>query len=156
MALLFSRSAHVLCLLILAVQLKMTRNIGALQYIVITRPETAFSVNRVCQFMQKPLDQHFKAVKHILRYLQTTMDYGISFKAVYRLSLVVYSEVNWGTNLDDKRSTTGFCAFLGGNPVSWGSREQEVVSHSTTEAEYRSLAHATIEVIWLEPLMSAL
>ncbi|KAG8479183.1 hypothetical protein CXB51_029026 [Gossypium anomalum] len=156
MALLLSRSAHVLCLLMLSVQLKMTRNIGALQYIVITRPEIAFAVNRVCQFMQKPLDQHFKTVKHILRYLQATVDYGISFKAAYRLSLVGYFKANWGTDPDNKRSTTGFCVFLGGNPVSWGSREQEVVSHSTTEAEYRSLAHATIEVIWLESLMSEL
>lgn len=56
--------------------------VGALQYIVITRPYIAFAVNRVCQFMHKPVDQHLKAIKRILRYLQGTIDYGFEFKVI--------------------------------------------------------------------------
>lgn len=51
--------------------------VGALQYIVITRPDIAFAANKVCHFMHKPLDHHFKAVKRMLRYLQATIDFGL-------------------------------------------------------------------------------
>ncbi|KAA3461448.1 hypothetical protein EPI10_028019 [Gossypium australe] len=103
--------------------------VGALQYIVVTRLDIAFAVNKVYQFMYKPLDQHFKAIKCIIRYLQATLDYGISFTVGYMLSL--------GINPNDRRSTIGFCAFLGANPISWASKKQQVVSQSTTEAEYK-------------------
>ncbi|KAG8492721.1 hypothetical protein CXB51_010467 [Gossypium anomalum] len=130
--------------------------VGALQYVVITRPDITFAVNKVCQFMYRPLDQHFKAVKRILRYLQSTMEYGFHFTAAISLDLVGFSDANWGTDVDDRRSTTGFCVFLGGNPVAWGTKKQQVVSRSTTEAEYRSLAHTATEVVWLESILSEL
>ncbi|KAG8471832.1 hypothetical protein CXB51_036626 [Gossypium anomalum] len=130
--------------------------VGALQYVVITRPDIAFTVNKVCQFMHQPLDQHFKAVKRILWYLQNTMDYGLHFTRAVNLDLVGYSDANWGTDVDDRRSTTGFCVFLGGNPVAWGSKKQKVVSRSTAEAEYRGLAHTVTEMVWLESLLSEL
>ncbi|KAG8499199.1 hypothetical protein CXB51_005660 [Gossypium anomalum] len=94
--------------------------------------------NEVCQFMHKPLDLHFKAVKRILRYLQATIDHGVHFTAASRLSLVGYSDACWGNDLDDRRSTSGFCVFLG------------------VEAEYRSLGHAAAEVTWLESLLGEL
>lgn len=77
---------------------------------MITRPNITFVVNRVCQFMHKPLDQHLKVVKRILRYLQGTMDYGLGFKVSSRMSSVSYLDANWGTDLDDKRSTIGLCS----------------------------------------------
>lgn len=103
--------------------------------------------------MHKPLDQHFKSIKCILRYFQATLDYGISFTTTSCLSLVGYSNANWGTDLDDRRSSIGFCLFLGANPVSWGFRKQHVVSRSTTEAKYKSLTHAAAEVTWLESFL---
>ncbi|XP_017624975.1 secreted RxLR effector protein 161-like [Gossypium arboreum] len=130
--------------------------VGALQYVFITWPDITFVVNKVCQFMHKPLDQHFKAVKRILRYLQNTMEYGLHFTAAVNLDLVGFSDANWGADVDDRRSTTGFCVFLGGNPVAWGSKKQQVVSRSTAEAEYRGLAHTVTEVVWLESLLSKL
>ncbi|KAL5559464.1 hypothetical protein UlMin_035675 [Ulmus minor] len=110
--------------------------VGALQYITITRPKIAYCVNRVCQFMQKPLDHHWKAMKRILRKTNT-------------LSLTWYSDADWGNDLDNIRSTTGYCIFLGDSLVSWSSMKHSVVSRSTTEAEYRSLAKATLEIVWL-------
>ncbi|KAK8560971.1 hypothetical protein V6N13_026406 [Hibiscus sabdariffa] len=123
--------------------------VGALQYIVVTRPEIAFAVNRVCQFMQRPLDTHFQAVKRILRYLQGTIDFGLRFSPTTRLDITVFANANWGSDVDDRRSTTGFCLFFGGNPVSWGAKKQSVVSRSTAEAEYRAVAYAAAEVVWL-------
>ncbi|KAG8480505.1 hypothetical protein CXB51_024634 [Gossypium anomalum] len=82
---------------------------GALQYVVLTRPDIAYA----------PTD---------------------------RLSLTAYADANWRLDFDDHRSTSGFCVYFGSAPVSWGSKKQQVVSHSTAEAEYRSLATATSAV----------
>ncbi|KAG8489179.1 hypothetical protein CXB51_017224 [Gossypium anomalum] len=128
--------------------------VGALQYVLITRPDITFAVNKVCQFMHQPLDQHFKAVKRILRYLQHTVEYGLHFTTATHLDLVDFFDANWG--IDDRRSTTGFCVFFCGNPVAWGSKKQLVVSRSTTEAEYRGLAHTITKIVWLESLLSEL
>ncbi|XP_052482959.1 uncharacterized mitochondrial protein AtMg00810-like [Gossypium raimondii] len=108
------------------------RIVGALQYVVIIRPNIAFSVNKVCQYMHKPLDTHFKVVKQISRYLQRTLEYTRNSK----LLLEGYFDESWGSDIDDRRSTSGFCVFLGGNSISWSSKKQQVVLRSTAEAEY--------------------
>ncbi|XP_039007434.1 secreted RxLR effector protein 161-like [Hibiscus syriacus] len=130
--------------------------VGALQYVVITRPDIAFAVNRVCQFMQAPLATHFQAVKRILRYLQGTIDFGLHFLTSSRLSLTGFADASWGADIDDRRSTSGYCIYFGGNLVAWSSRKQQVVARSTAEAEYRSVACASAEMIWLESLLSEL
>ncbi|KAE8659142.1 Detected protein of confused Function [Hibiscus syriacus] len=130
--------------------------VGALQYIVITRPDVAFAVNRVCQFMQAPLDVHFMEVKQILRYLQGTIDFGLRFTPSSRMALTGFVDANWGSDVDDRRSTSGFCIYFCGNLVSWSSRKQHVVARSTVEAEYRSVACAAAEMVWLRSLLGEL
>ncbi|KAG8479750.1 hypothetical protein CXB51_029643 [Gossypium anomalum] len=130
--------------------------VGALQYVVITRPDIAYSVNKVFQFMHRPLDVHFKAVKRILRYMQGTLNYGLQFTRTSKFLLEGYSDASWGSDIDDRRSTSGFCVFLGGNPISWSFRKQQVVSRSTVEAEYRSFAHVTAEMVWIQSLLTEL
>ncbi|KAE8718491.1 Serine/threonine-protein phosphatase 5 [Hibiscus syriacus] len=130
--------------------------VGALQYIVITRPDVAFTVNRVCQFMQAPLDVHFLAVKRILRYLQGTVDFGLRFTPSSRMALAGFADANWGSDIDDRRSTSGFCIYFCGNLVSWSSKKQQVVARSTAEAEYRSVACAAAEMVWLRSLLGEL
>ena len=78
--------------------------VGALQYVTVTRPELAYNVNKVCQSMQRPIDEHWKIVKRILRYLRVTKDYSIHLKKVIELSLVGFSDVDWGSDPNDKRS----------------------------------------------------
>ncbi|KAG8473172.1 hypothetical protein CXB51_035110 [Gossypium anomalum] len=130
--------------------------VGALQYIVLTRPDIAYAVNRVCQFMHAPTTLHMVALKHILRYLSGTLSHGLVFRKSDRLSLVGYADANWGLDFDDRRSTTGYFVYYGGNPISWCSKKQQVVSRSTAEAEYRSLAAATSDVTWLVSLLTEL
>ncbi|KAG8503933.1 hypothetical protein CXB51_002236 [Gossypium anomalum] len=96
------------------------------------------------------VDDHFKAVKRILRYLQGTLDYGLQFTRSSKLLLEGYSDASWRFDTDDHRSTSGFCVFLGGNPISWSSWKQQVVSRSTAEAEYHSLANVTAEIVWIQ------
>ncbi|RVW65795.1 Retrovirus-related Pol polyprotein from transposon RE1 [Vitis vinifera] len=88
--------------------------VGALQYVTITRPEISYCVNRGCQFMQNPLEFHWKIVKRILRYLNGTLDYGLHLRRSSQLNLVGFCDVDWATNPDDRRSTLGYCVFLGG------------------------------------------
>lgn len=130
--------------------------VGALQYLTFTRPDIAYSVNKVCQFMHHPLHLHWKAVKRILRYLKGTLHYGIRLTATSKFSLTGYSDADWGNDINDRRPTSGFCWFLGSSPISWSSKKQPVVSRSSTEAEFRSLANATAEIIWLQSLMTEL
>ncbi|KAL5565053.1 hypothetical protein UlMin_028217 [Ulmus minor] len=92
--------------------------VGGLQYVTITRPEIAYSVNKVCRFMQNPLDLHWKAVKRILRYLKGTSEEGILLRRLETLNLMSFCDANWGNDLCDRRSTTGYCIYLGRNVVS--------------------------------------
>lgn len=91
---------------------------GALQYVVLTRPYIAYAVNHICQFMHAPTDVRVVALKRILRYLRETVNYGLVFRPSARLSLVGYADANWSLDLDDRRSTTGYCIYFGGNSVS--------------------------------------
>lgn len=130
--------------------------VGALQYVTITRPEISFCVNRVCQFMQNPQESHWLAVKRILRYLHGTLHFGLHLTRSSSLDLVGYCDADWASSPDDKRSTSGYCVFLGNNLVSWFSKKQHRVSRSSTEAEYRSLAILTAEITRLTSLLGEL
>ncbi|KAG8490495.1 hypothetical protein CXB51_013610 [Gossypium anomalum] len=129
---------------------------GALQYVVLTRPDIAYAVNRVCQFMHALTTSHMVALKQILRYLCGTLSHGLVFRRSDRLFLVGYADANWGLNFDDRRPTTRYCVYFGHTPISWCSKKQPIVSRSTVEADYRSLAAATSNVTWLVSLLAEL
>ncbi|XP_028084712.1 uncharacterized protein LOC114285834 [Camellia sinensis] len=108
--------------------------VGALQYLTITRPDLAFAVNSACQHMHCPLISHFNAVKRLLRFLKGTLDCGLQFQRG-PLTLNAFSDSDWAGNALDRRSTTGFCVFLGPNWISWSSKKQPTVSRSSTETK---------------------
>ncbi|RVW59445.1 putative mitochondrial protein [Vitis vinifera] len=103
--------------------------VGALQYVTITRPELFFSVNK------------------------GTLQHGLHLKKSSSLDLVGFCDADWASDLDDRRSTSGHCAFLGANLISWQSKKQHTVSRSSTETEYRSLAGLVAEITWLRSLL---
>lgn len=92
--------------------------VGGFQYLTVTRPDICFAVNRVCQFMQAPTQQHWQAVKKLLRYVKGTSSYGLVFTKPTSFSITSYCDSDWGADFDDRRSTTGFCIFLGDNLIS--------------------------------------
>ncbi|VVA32593.1 Hypothetical predicted protein, partial [Prunus dulcis] len=96
--------------------------VGALQYLTFTRPDIAYSVNIVCQFMNNPTEHHFFLVKRILRYLQGTLSHGFTYSSSGPLLLSAYSDSDWAGDINTRRSTTGFVVYLGSNPVSWQSK----------------------------------
>ncbi|RVW66484.1 Retrovirus-related Pol polyprotein from transposon RE1 [Vitis vinifera] len=95
--------------------------VGALQYLTISRPEIAFVISKVNQFIHKSTDLHWKASKRLLRYLKGTMHYGLFITLASQLDLVAYSDVDWASNPDDRKSTSGCCIYLGSSLVSWGA-----------------------------------
>lgn len=129
--------------------------VGALQYLTWTRPKIGYAVNQVCLHMQAPTDTHFIAAKRILRYIKSTLDYGILFSKGL-LAIHGYSDADWAGSVDTRRSTSSFCIFFGSNPISWSSKRQNGVARSSTEAEYRSLANTAAEVVWVCQLLKDL
>ncbi|XP_016200541.1 uncharacterized protein LOC107641570 [Arachis ipaensis] len=96
--------------------------IGSLQYLTITRPEISFSVNKLAQFVQSPMNSHWKMVKCVLRYLNGTAHHGLHLKKDPALNtamkITAYSDSDWAGDPDDRKSTSGYCVFLGSNLVS--------------------------------------
>ena len=127
--------------------------VGALQYCTLTCLDICFAVIKFCQFMHCPTDVHQQAVKWILRYLHCTISHGISIAAALDLSLTCYTDANWASCPDDRRSTNGYCTLLGSSLVSQRSSKQKVVSHLSTESEYRGLANANAKLTWVESLL---
>ena len=117
-----------------------------------TWPDLSFSVNKGCQFLHAPTTSHWTAVKRILRYVKGTLGVGLTFQKSPSTLLRGFSDEDWDDCLDDRCSTGGFAIFYGPNLISWSACKQATVSRSSTETEYKSLANATVEIIWVESL----
>jgi hypothetical protein len=129
---------------------------GALQYLTLTRPDIAFAVQQVCLHMHAPRDVHLAMLKRILRYVKGTPRMGILLRATATPTLTAYTDADWAGCPDTRRSTSGFCVFLGDSLVSWSSKRQTTVSRSSAEAEYRGVANAVAECSWLRNLLDEL
>ncbi|GLU08619.1 hypothetical protein SLE2022_255210 [Rubroshorea leprosula] len=130
--------------------------VGALQYLTFTRPDIAFAVQQVCQYMHAPTENHFQALKWILRHLQGTLHYGLQLFKDFSPSLHIYTDADWAGCLDSRRSTSGYCLFFGRSLVSWSSKKQPTVARSSAEAEYRAMANAVAEMVWVRQLLGEL
>lgn len=125
---------------------------GALQYLTNTRPDISFVVNKLSQFLSAPTSVHWQVVKRLFRYLKGTRHHGLHIKYSCHLTLLGFSDADWGSCPDNRRSTGGYYVFLGDSLVNWSSRKQRVVSRSSTESENRSLANLATELAWTESL----
>ncbi|XP_071681644.1 uncharacterized protein [Lolium perenne] len=130
--------------------------VGGLQYLLVTRPDISFAVNKVCQYMQTPRQPHWSAVKRILRYISSTISHGIHLRRSSSSLLSAFSDADWAGDSDDRRSTGGHAIFYGPNLIAWSARKQATVSRSSTESEYKALANATAELIWVQSLLQEL
>jgi hypothetical protein len=129
---------------------------GALQYLTFTRPDIAYAVQQICLHMHDPRDQHLALVKRVLRYIKGTLRHGLQLTPSVTDRLVAYTDADWAGCPDTRRSTSGYCVFLGDNLISWSSKRQHTVSRSSAEAEYRAVANAVAEASWLRQLLQEL
>lgn len=126
---------------------------GALQYLTFTRPDIAYAVQQVCLFMHDPRESHYHALKRILRYIRGTIDHGLHLYPSPTTQLTAYTDADWAGCPDTRRSTSGYCCFLGDNLISWSSKRQPTISRSSAEAEYRGVANVVAETCWLRNLL---
>jgi len=130
--------------------------IGKLNFLTNTRPDISYAVQTLSQFMQSPRTSHMIALEHTLRYLQGTAGQGILLRADGPLLLKAFSDSDWASCPNSRRSVTGYIVLMGSSPISWKSKKQPTVSKSSAEAEYRAMSQAAVEVTWLVRLLSEL
>jgi hypothetical protein len=132
------------------------RLVGKLIYLGHTRPDIAYVVSVVSQFMHAPSEAHMDAVNRIPRYLKSAPGRGLMFSRHGHLDIEGHTDADWAGSVTDRRSTSGYFTFVGGNLVSWRSKKQNVVSRSSVEAEYQAMAHGVCELLWIRNLLGEL
>ncbi|XP_043697527.1 uncharacterized mitochondrial protein AtMg00810-like, partial [Telopea speciosissima] len=132
------------------------RLFGKLIYLTVTCPYISFAVGVISQFMQCPKKIHWDAACRVLRYLKSALGKGLIYRPNRNANLVGFSDVVWAGADGERRSTSGYCTFVGGNLVTWKSKKQTTFAQSSVEAEYRVMAHTTAELICVKSLLQEL
>ncbi|OBW64777.1 MAG: Nucleotide-diphospho-sugar transferase [Aureobasidium pullulans] len=128
--------------------------IGGLIYLaILTRPDIAFAIGRLSQYLSDPSEGHFKLLKSLMRYLRSTTDLGLEFNAEGMQQLVGYSDSDYAMDKLDRISILGSVFMMGNCPVSWSSKKQKSVATSTMEAEYMAMCQAAKQSQWLAQLL---
>lgn len=130
---------------------------GSLMYLsVCTRPDISFSCSQLSQFNNCFDKSHWTAAKRILRYLAGTINNSLCFIKSGNLSLAGYTDADWGNDVNDRKSYTGFVVKLGKSTVNWESRKQRCVALSSTEAEYLAIGDICKDLSFTKNLLSEL
>lgn len=132
------------------------RLVGRLIYLCHTRPELSYAVHILTQFMQVPKEAHWDAALRVVRYLKGSIGQGILLKSDPDLSLTIYCDADWSSCPASRRSLSAYVVMLGGSPISWKTKKQDTVSHSSAEAEYRAMSDALKQIKWLRRLLEGL
>jgi hypothetical protein len=133
------------------------RIVGSLRYLIHIRPDLTYAVGYVSRFLERPIEEHFQAVKKILRYIVGTLQYGLCYgRRMGTTRLVGYCDSDLADDIDTRKSTTGALFFLSKSLVSWQSLKQRVVALSSCEAEYIVATTVATQAIWMARLLGEL
>ena len=127
--------------------------IRRLFYLTNTRPDINHAVHFLSQFMQSPNQNHHRAINRVLRYIKASLARGIFFPYENDIQLKALSDSYWAFCDLTRKSTTGCCIYIGASLVSWKTKKQNIVSHSSSKAEYRALATTVCKLQWLTFLL---
>ena len=112
-------------------------------------------MQHLSQFLTNPAKQHWTAAKRVLQYLKRTINHGIIYRSDARIPApTAYSDADWGADINDRKSISGYVFIFAGGPIAWSSKKQTTVALSSMEAEYMALTHAAQEATWLRNLFS--
>nr|KYP57182.1 Retrovirus-related Pol polyprotein from transposon TNT 1-94 [Cajanus cajan] len=132
------------------------RIVGSLMYLTTTRPDIMYAVCLISRYMERPTELHLKAAKRVFRYLKGTTDLGVFYKKINGSILTGFTDSNYAGDMDDRRSTSGHVFMIGSGAISWASKKQQVVTLSTTEAEFIAAATSACQAIWLRRILEEL
>jgi hypothetical protein len=127
--------------------------IGSLLYLTASRPDICYSVGVCARYQVAPKESHLKAVKRILKYVKGTQQFGLWYTKGDDAKLTGFCDADWAGNIDDRKSTSGGCFFLGNNLVAWLSKKQNSVSLSTAEAEYIAAGSCCAQLLWMKTML---
>jgi len=130
--------------------------LGRLIYLTNTRPDIAFVVHNLSQFIFAPTTHHQQAVSRLLRYFKGTPSEGLYFSHTSSLHLYGYGDSDCETCPTTHKFVTGYSIYLGDTLISWKSKKQPTISRISSEVEYRALATTTCELQWLSYLLQDL
>ena len=143
----------------MAKQYPFAQVVGSLLYLsTITRPDLSYAANTLSRHLSKWNEDHWKAAKHLLRYIKGTRDLKLQYQGNEDKSLLVhaFADADYGGDLETRRSTTGYVFMAFGGPIAWKSRRQPTVALSTTEAEYMATSDATRQAMWIRQILQDL
>ncbi|GKD22695.1 ribonuclease H-like domain-containing protein [Tanacetum coccineum] len=129
---------------------------GALRYLTFTCPDLSYVVQQISLYMHDPREPHFTALKRILLYVRSTLDYGLQLYVSSTAQLTAYTDADWAGCPVTRRSTSGYCVFLGDNLLSWSAKRQVTLSRFSAEAEYRGVANVVAETVRIRNLLREL
>ncbi|XP_057852775.2 secreted RxLR effector protein 161-like [Cryptomeria japonica] len=128
--------------------------VGSLIYLTFTRPDLSFVVRYISRFMIAPMVDHWVAMKHMLRYVKGTFDYGLVYTRSHEPRLSGFIDSDWEGSVDDRKSKSGYVFILGFGAVTWTTKNKQAVALSSIEEEYRGATKATCEVVWLRQMLT--
>ncbi|XP_057468143.1 secreted RxLR effector protein 161-like [Actinidia eriantha] len=127
--------------------------VGSLMYAMLcTRPDICYVVGMISRYQSNLGSEHWIAVKHVLKYLRRTRDYMLIYGSE-DLTPIGYSDSNFQSDRDSRKSTSGYMFTLGGGAISWRSVKQSCIADSTMEAEYIEVCEAAKETTWLKKFL---
>ncbi|KAK2967357.1 hypothetical protein RJ640_026371 [Escallonia rubra] len=132
------------------------RLVEKLIYLTNTRPEIAYVVSMVSQFMHAPSEKHMNAVYRILRYLKGAPRKGLLYSKNEASTIEGYTDADWAGDQLNMKSTSGYLIFVEGNLVTWRSKKHKVVTRSSAEAEFQSMAYGLCELLWIKGVLKDL
>ncbi|XP_075504384.1 secreted RxLR effector protein 161-like [Primulina tabacum] len=124
--------------------------IGSLLYLTASRPDIMFAVCICARFQSNPKQSHYIAGKRILKYLKGTQNLGLWYPKDSSFNLIGYSDADYAGCKLDRKSTSGFCQFLGDRLISWFSKKQTSIATSTAEAEYLAVGSCCSQILWIQ------
>ena len=125
--------------------------IGSLLYLTMSRPDISFSVGTCVRYQANPKESRLMSVKRIIRYINWTLDYGLWYP--YNYSFVIVADVDWARNIEDRKSTSSDCFFIGDCLMDWLNKKQNSISLFTAEAKYIAIRSCCMQLLWMKQML---